>query len=187
MKKTGLILFLTFISVQAFSQQGDLSIGAKGGFISSNSDINLKDVLYGFDLAYHLSYPLEVAFTGLMNPNVSHDNSKLAVYSTNLDFRLFLIHQREWSDFATGPALGGQFYIVDNKTENLGADKALGFNIGWHARVNLTDNIKINGGWRYTNVKAKNRQTWWSDAASFDMSHHFLYIGVAYTFELKFN
>ncbi len=139
MKKTIFILLLGILSIPAISQKGDLTIGAKGGYAISNSDLNYKGALYGIDLAYHLSYPLEVVFTGLMNPSISREESKLAVYSANADFRLYLVHQREW---ATGPALGGQYYIVNDKTANLGADKALGFNIGWHVRVNITDNLK---------------------------------------------
>ena len=185
MKKIIFVLLLAVLSVQVYSQQGDLTIGAKGGFINSSSDINFKNFLYGVDIAYHLSYPLEIAFTGLMNSNISNKNSedgdrKLAVYSANLDFRLYLLHQREW---ATGPALGGQYYVVDNKTANLGADKALGFNIGWHARFSLTDNLKVNGGWRYTNAKAKDSKSLYD--SKFDISHHLFYLGIAYTFELK--
>jgi len=185
MKKIILILLLAVASVQTFSQRGDLSVGAKGGYVISASYYN--SILYGIDLAYHISNPLEVAFTGLMNSNISYEdilNNKksLAAYSASLDLRLYLLHQREWG---TGPALGGQFYIVNNKTDNLGADKTLGFNIGWHARVNLTDNLKINGGWRYTNAKAKDKSIYWNDTATFDMSHHLLYFGIAYTFELR--
>ena len=184
MKKTVFILLLAVLSVQAYSQKGDLTIGAKGGYVLSTE--YYKGILYGIDVAYHLSDPLEIAFTGLLNPNISYENinktkKKLAAYSANMDFRLYLIHQREW---ATGPALGGQYYIVDDKTENLGAYKALGFNIGWHIRANLTDNVKINGGWRYTNAKAKDH-TSWRDDAPFDISHHLLYLGIAYTFELR--
>lgn len=184
MKKTVLILTLIIASVQAFSQKGDLTIGAKGGFVSSNSSVNYTNFLYGIDVAYHLSDPIEVVFTGLINPNITGDDRKLAVYSASMDFRLYLIHNRDWADFATGPALGGQYYIINNKTANLGADKALGFNIGWHVRFNLTDYVKVNGGWRYTNAKAKDRASW-RDDATFDMSHHIFYLGIAYTFELR--
>lgn len=182
MKKTLFILLLAVLSVQAYSQQGDLTVGVKGGYIYSPSDLVFKGVLYGVDVAYHISDPFEVAFTGLLNPNIPRDKSTLAVYSMNLDLRFYLIHQREW---ATGPALGGQYYIVDNKSNNLDTNKALGFNIGWHFRINLTDNVKLNGGWRYTNAKTKDNTKWWSSDASFDMSHHLFYVGIAYTFELR--
>jgi len=185
MKKNILILLLAVLSIQAFSQKGDLSIGAKGGYVVSTSYYH--DILYGIDLSYHFSDPMEIAFTGLMNQNISYEdvlNNKknLSVYSGNLDLRLYLLRQREWG---MGPALGGQYYIVNNKTDKLGADKTLGFNIGWHARINLTDNLKLNGGWRYTNAKVKDKSIYWSDTATFDMSHHLLYLGIAYTFELK--
>lgn len=188
MKKTVFILLLTVLSVQAYSQKGDLTVGAKGGYLFSPN--YYKDILYGIDVAYHLSDPLEIAFTGLMNPNITsyedinNVKKKLAAYSANLDFRLYLIHMREW---ATGPALGGQYYIVNDitkTTENYDY-KALGFNIGWHIRANLTDNLKINGGWRYTNAKAKDKSKYWDDNSSFDISHHLFYVGIAYTFELR--
>ena len=182
MKKTVFILLLAVLSVQAYSQRSDLTVGAKGGYVFSSD--YYKGILYGVDVAYHLSDPLEVAFTWLMNPDISYENTKkkkLSVYSANMDLRLYLIHQREW---ATGPALGGQYYIVDDKSNQYGADKAWGFNIGWHIRFNLTDNVKINGGWRYTNAKAKDRNSW-DDNAKFNMSHHLIYLGVAYTFELR--
>ena len=185
MKKTVFILLLGILSIPGYSQKGDLTVGAKGGYVYSPT--YFKDILYGIDVSYHLSDPLEIAFTGLLNPNItSYKNIKdekkqLAAYSANLDFRLYLLHQREW---ATGPALGGQYYIVDDKTENLGAYKALGFNIGWHARINLTDYVKINGGWRYTNAKAKDRSSW-DENSTLDISHHLFYLGIAYTFELR--
>jgi len=187
MKKTVFILLLAILSIPAFSQKGDLTVGAKGGYVYSPNYYN--GILYGFDVAYHLSDPFEIAFTGLLNPDIPYvlkDNSKntnekLAVYSANLDLRLYLIHMQDW---ATGPAIGGQYYIVDNKTANLGPDKAWGFNVGWHFRINLTDNLKLNAGWRYTNAKAKNRANWWSND-TFDISHHLFYLGIAYTFETR--
>jgi len=202
MKKTALALLFAVLSISAFSQKGDLTVGAKGGYVLSTADLQYNNILYGFDVAYHLSDPLEIAFTGLMNSNISHKisnpnyNSKepisksnqenltenLAVYSANIDFRLYLIHQQSWG---TGPALGGQYYIVDNKTANLGADKALGFNIGWHFRVNITDNLKLNAGWRYTNAKSKDKTHWWDSGSNYDISYHLLYLGLAYTFESK--
>ena len=184
MKKTVFAFLFTALSVSAFCQKGDITVGAKGGYVISTN--YYKDMLYGFDVAYNLSDPFEVVLTGMFNPNISYkdvqNNKKnLAVYSANLDFRLYLIHMQEW---ATGPALGGQYYIVNNTTDNLGANKAWGFNLGWHVRVNLTDNLKLNGGWRYTNAKAKDKSNWWSNE-TFDMSHHLIYIGLAYTFESK--
>jgi len=181
MKKIVFILLITILSVHAYSQKGDLTVGAKGGCIYSGSQIKFTNVLYGIDIAYHVSYPLEVAFTGLMNTNIPRDESALSVYSANLDFRLYLLGTREWK---TGPALGGNYYMINDKGDNLDANKALGFNIGWHFRINLTDYVKLNGGWRYTNAKAKDRSSW-RDDATLDVSHNFFYVGLAYTFELK--
>ncbi|MCL1933925.1 MAG: porin family protein [Candidatus Azobacteroides sp.] len=184
MKKMIFALLFVILSVHAFSQSGDLTIGAKGGYVFSTD--YYKGILYGFDVAYHLADPLEVAFTGLFNPDISYTNpmqvkKQLSVYSANLDLRLYLIHHEVW---ATGPTLGGQYYVVDDKSNEYGADKAWGFNMGWHLRVNLTDNVKINGGYRYTNANAKDRNSW-DDSAKFPLSHHLIYLGVAYTFELK--
>jgi len=181
MKKTVFFLFLGILSIPAFSQKGDLTLGAKGGCIYSGSQIKFTNALYGIDVAYHISYPIEVAFTGLMNTHIPRKESALAVYSANMDFRLYLIHQREW---ATGPALGANYYIVDDKTVNLGSYKALGFNIGWHFRISITDYMKINGGWRYTNAKAKDKASWREDS-TLDISHNLFYLGLSYTFELK--
>jgi len=191
MKKIVFILLLAFLSVQAYSQQkGDLTVGVKGGYVYSPH--YYKGGLYGFDVAYNLSDPFEIVFTGLTNPNIPYqdvNNTKknLAVYSANLDFRLYLVNLREWG---IGPALGGQYYIVDVTKDsaaspNLGSNKALGFNLGIHGRVNLTDNLVINGGWRYTNAKAKNNPKWYIANSSFDMSYNLFYLGLAYTFELK--
>jgi opacity protein-like surface antigen len=187
MKKIIFVLLLGALSMQAYSQKGDLTVGAKGGYVYSPN--YYKDILYGVDVAYHLSDPLEIVFTSMMNPsinsytNINNEKKKLAAYSTSLDFRLYLIHQETW---ATGPALGGQYYIVDDKGINLGANKAWGFNLGWHVRVNLTDNLKLNGGWRYTNAKAKDSNHWWSsDNNKFDMSYNLFYLGIGYTFELR--
>jgi len=200
MKKTVFILLLVILSVSAFSQRkGDLTVGAKGGYVYSPHYYN--GALYGIDVAYSLSDPFEVVFTGMMNPSVPYilsdsktkTNENLAVYSANIDFRLYLIHQQTW---ATGPVLGGQYYIVSNNQysttssisgTNTYTNKALGFNLGWHARVNLTDNLTLNGGWRYTNAKSKNaqdRNSWWDNSSS-DISYNLFYIGIAYTFELK--
>jgi len=188
MKKIVFVLLLAVLSVQAYSQKGNLTIGAKGGYVFSPN--YYKDILYGFDVAYNISDPLEIVFTGLMNPDITSyvdiNKSKktLAAYSANLDFRLYLINQQTWG---TGPALGGQYYIVYDVTPNTTKYNfnALGFNLGWHFRVNLTDNLKLNGGWRYTNAKAKDKSIYWSSDASFDISYHLFYLGLSYTFELR--
>ncbi|MDR3220110.1 MAG: porin family protein [Dysgonamonadaceae bacterium] len=168
MRKIYFMLLLAIVSLTASAQKGDLSVGLKGGYISY-----YKDGLYGMDLSYHLTDPFEVAFTGIFNPKTSLKNditnkvNDFAIYSANLDLRMYLLAQRTW---AMGPALGGQYLIVNSSTDNLLDTKVLGFNMGWHIRANVTDNIKANGGWRYTNAKE-------------DLSHHYFYLGVAYTFQ----
>lgn len=185
MKKTVFVLLFTTLSISAFCQKGDITVGAKGGYVISNtSGLRYNGVLYGLDIAYHISDAFEVAFTNLMNRDIPRSTDNLSIYSYSLDLRLYLIHMQEW---ATGPALGGQFYSVsvDSKSSDLDDYnyKHMGFNIGWHIRVNLTDNLKLNGGWRYTNVKAKDPDSQYG--ASFDLSHHLIYLGIAYTFESK--
>lgn len=183
MKKTALALLFAILSVSAFSQKGDLSVGVKGGYVLSTAYLPFNSILYGADVAYHLSDQFEVAFTGLLNPNITRkdQNDKLAVYSANLDLRLYLVH---FQNLATGPFLGGQYYIVNNSTNSVYNSKALGLNIGWHLRINLTDNLKLNGGWRWVNAKSKDRNHWW-DSSTNDISNHLFYLGLSYTFESK--
>jgi opacity protein-like surface antigen len=178
MKKLFLFLFMVICSFGAFAQSGDLFVGATGGYIT-----NYKDLLYGLNASYHVSDPLEISFTGLINPNIKEegdnviagDNTakKIKMYSVNLDARFYMVLQRNW---ATGPSIGGQYTYLDKKylystTNEQYKINAAGFNIGWHLRCNITDNIKINGGWRYT-------------SANSDASHHLFYVGIGYTFNL---
>jgi hypothetical protein len=170
MKKTVLILLLAGLATHAFSQMGDLSVGLKSGYTTGYDNL-----LYGFDAAYNLTGSLEVAFTGVMNPNISLKDdwsgitNKLSVYSGNLDARLYLISSHT---FGIGPALGGQYLSVKNKTNEYGTFNVFGFNIGIHGKFNLTDHLQVNGGWRYTNAKE-------------DASYHFFYLGVAYVFQTR--
>jgi len=181
MKKTVFILLSVILSVQAYSQQqGNLTVGLKGGYVYSPHYYNGS--LFGVDAAYSLSDAFEVALTGMMNPDIPYAKNKLSAYSANLDLRFYIVNQREWG---IAPIVGGQYYIVDNKSDKLAANKALGFNLGIHGRLNLTDYLQLNGGWRYTNAKAKSNQYYWDNSASFDMSYHLFYLGIAYTFESK--
>jgi len=170
MKKTVLILLFAGLAVRAFSQMGDLSVGLKSGYTTGYNNF-----LYGLDAAYNLTGSLEFAFTGVMNPNISlmddysGVNNKLTVYSENLDARLYILSTRT---FGVGPALGVQYLSVKNKTNEYGTFNVFGFNIGIHARANLTDHLMINGGWRYTNAKQ-------------DASYNFFYVGVAYVFQTR--
>ncbi len=178
MKKLFLLLFLTACSLGARAQAGDLFVGATGGYIT-----NYKNILYGVNAAYHFTDPLEISFTGLMNPNITEElgdpgdatytKSKIKMYSTNLDMRFYMVLQRNW---ATGPFIGGQYSYIDKKYLNSATNEAYavnvaGFNIGWHLRGNITEHLKINGGWRYT-------------SANHDASHHLIYLGIGYTFNL---
>lgn len=170
------ILLFAGLSVRAFSQAGDMTVGLKSGW-STGYD----NPLYGFDAAYNLTGSLEIAFTGVMNPNVSYKDklavgadriSKLSVYSGNLDARLYLLSTRAWG---FGPALGGQYFSVKSKTNENKNINAFGFNIGIHGKISLTDNLLINGGWRYTNAKAEYPEA----------RYHFIYLGVAFTFQTR--
>ncbi|MCC8147046.1 MAG: porin family protein [Bacteroidales bacterium] len=124
---------------------------------------------------------MEASFTGLMNTKI-HTKDKdfndpnfdrnVSFYSGNLDLRFMLINSEL---LATGPALGAQLskftrkeYLTDEVVDD---GTAWGFNIGWHVRFTVAENIKINGGWRYTN-------------AAEDQSHHIIYLGVGYAFSL---
>jgi hypothetical protein len=174
MKKTVLIILLfAGLAVRTFSQVGDVTVGLKSGWTSGYDHL-----LYGFDAAYHLTGSLEVAFTGIMNPNVSQKDdwdgliSKLSVYSGNLDARLYLLSTRTWG---IGPALGGQYFSVKCETNEIKNINALGFNIGMHGKAYLTDNLLINGGWRYTNAKEEYPEA----------RYHFFYLGVAFTFQTR--
>ena len=177
MKKLFLLLFTTVCSLGAFAQTGDLSVGATGGYITK-----YKGLMYGFNVGYHVTDPLEFNFSGLMNPNMTEKiiyssiditSREIKMYSTNLDIRYYMMLQREW---ATGPFIGGQYSYLDRKDsdsdENIQYKHNIaGFNVGWHLRINLTDNLKINGGWRYT-------------MANQNASHHVLYLGLGYTFNM---
>ncbi|MDR2622662.1 MAG: porin family protein [Dysgonamonadaceae bacterium] len=177
MKKTVLILLFAGLAIRAFSQVGDLSVGLKSGWTT-----NYADLVYGLDAAYNLTGSLEIAFTGLVNPSISYKDTydtkfpiqKLSVYSGNLDARLYLLSSRSWG---IGPALGGQYYSVKELTEGkaikTGTFNVFGFNIGIHGKINLTENILVNGGWRYTNAKEEGAK------------HSLFYLGIGYVFQTR--
>ena len=174
MKKTVLVLLFAALTVRAFSQAGDLSLGLKGGYTT----IYDGGLLYGLDAAYNFTSSLEVAITGLMSPNISSTFKSFPVqnysmYSGSLDARLYLISTRSWG---IGPALGGQYLSVKEITKNTQYKEpynVLGFNIGIHGRVSITDHLQINGGWRYTNTK-------------YDfLKYSYFYLGVAYVFQTQ--
>jgi opacity protein-like surface antigen len=172
MKKLFLLLSILAASVPgSYAQKGDLYAGAVGGYIT-----NYKGAMYGLNVSYHLSDPLEVSFTGLMNPKITGeadtpDETKIKMYSANLDFRFYMVLQRDW---ATGPCLGVQYSYLDKNyikypINNQYYLNVEGANFGWHLRGNLTEHLKLNGGWRYT-------------TANRSASHHLFYIGLGYAF-----
>ena len=177
MKKLFLLLLTTACSFGAFAQIGDFSVGATGGYLTK-----YKDLLYGLNASYHITDPLELSFTGLMNPSMTEEittlpgedfSRKIKMYSANFDIRYYMVLQRDW---ATGPFIGGQYtYLGKTDMNSVQQDKyksnVAGFNIGWHLRINLTDHLKINGGWRYT-------------SANENASHHLFYLGLGYTFNI---
>ena len=178
MKKLFLLLFTAACSLGALAQTGDFSVGATGGYITK-----YKDLMYGINASYHVTDPMEFSFTGLMNPNITEENEtflqgdnfsrKIKMYSANLDLRYYMVLQRSW---ATGPFIGGQYTYLDREDLDSATNEryklnVAGFNLGWHLRINLTDNLKINGGWRYT-------------SANQSASHHVLYLGLGYTFNI---
>lgn len=179
MKKIVFILTIALFGLTAQAQTGDLTLGLKGAYIT-----NHKGFLYGLDVAYQVSPLLEASFTGLMNSKINKKDSflgyedpdlerNISIYSGNLDLRFFLIS----TDYlGTGPTLGVQctqfkIKMPMNNDAVIDDGTAWGFNIGWHIRLNVTENVKLNGGWRYTN-------------ATEDQSHHIFYLGVGYAFNL---
>ena len=157
MKKAIIIFGLIFFSMQSYAQAGDLHFGLQGGYATY-----YKTPLYGLNISYDIANPLQISLTGLMNPKfnrpgINDSKEKWALYSANLDARLFLINMVSW---ATGPSLGGQymrysFTTIAQSGNQLYSDDGsnlFGFNIGWHLRINITDNLRATGGWRYTNM-----------------------------------
>jgi opacity protein-like surface antigen len=176
MKKTIIIILWCVFSVATmYGQAGDLTVGAKGAYISL-----YPGFAYGIDVSYQMSDPLELCISGLINPKITKKDKEfydpdytryISFYSGSLDLRFLILRMENWS---TGPSLGGQIlsfkskdpndYVVDNGT-------SLGVNFGWHLRVNVTDNLRLSGGWRYTSLKE-------------GLSHHAFYLGVGYAFNL---
>ena len=169
MKKEIFILLLVICTVRSYAQAGDLLVGATGGYIT-----HYEDPLYGLNVSYHLNDPIELSLSGLLNPNVTRkdeiDDSvdKLNLLSLNLDLHYYMMLMRSW---ATGPVLGVQYLSITDKEASLGDANVTGFNIGWHMRGNISDTMKVFGGWRYT-------------MAGNEYSHHYFYVGVGYTFSL---
>lgn len=170
MKKTLVLFFLvTVFSLSAYSQnqKGNFFVGAEAGYVTY-----YKTGVFGVNASYHISNPFELSFTGLINPNVSGqdswDDSKLGLYSLNLDCRYYILLEKKWS---MGPSIGGQYILMDYKDKGYSSDNIVGLNLGWHFKINVTEAAKVNFGWHYT-------------AADKNASHHFAYLGLGYTFGL---
>lgn len=169
MKKIALVLTLAIVSLSAYSQAGGLSVGVRGAYLT-----HYETPHYGIDVSYHLSNSIELSLSQLISPSLTLKDKdlgtkeKLGLYSTSLDIRYYMIQQDSWG---TGPSIGGQFLYIKDREVSTFDEKMAAFNIGWHIRGNLTENIKLNGGWRYTNGKDETR-------------YHSFYLGVCYTFEL---
>ncbi|MDR1436863.1 MAG: porin family protein [Candidatus Symbiothrix sp.] len=170
MKKPVFFLLCIACSFASYAQAGDTSVGLLGGY-----DTQYKDGMYGLNISYHLIDQAEVGFTGLFNPNISQTDEfnrtkveNLSLYSLNLDLRYYLLLTRSWG---MGPFLGGQHLIVQNKEYSYKDFSVFGFNIGWHIKANITEEIKLTTGWRYT-------------MANEGIKHHCIYLGIGYTFSL---
>ena len=168
MKKVLFVLLVVLMSGSMYAQQGDLSVGAKGSYLTV-----YKDILYGIDLSYHLTDPLEISLSQMINPSITkkeefYPDEKLGLYSTNLDLRYYMVLQESW---ASGPIIGGQYLHVKDKENDIYNINSFGFNVGWSLRINLTEKLKVNGSWRYTSGQD-------------DTSHHAVSLGVCYTFNV---
>ncbi|MDR0370280.1 MAG: porin family protein [Prevotellaceae bacterium] len=176
MKKILPLLLLAFLATNLHAQTraGDLTAGAKGAYISL-----YKNFTYGVDVSYQITDPLEVSLSGMLNPKIKKKDEyerrfdrDVALYSGSLDLRFYLLNLET---FAMGPSLGGQclvFKITDPSDHSVRDEgTSAGFNLGWHIRAELSENLKLNGGWRYT-------------TATEGLSHHAFYLGIGYTFHL---
>ena len=171
MKKLFVLFVLAVTGFQSYAQTGDLFFGAVGGY-----NAKYENFMYGLNASYHLTNPVEISFTGLMSPKISveeyTEKSELKIYSTELNLRYYMLLQRTWG---MGPFIGGQYMCVNEKflngSSSTNTTNAIGFNLGWHMRADITENIKLNGGWRYT-------------SANEEKSHHLFYVGLGYTFNL---
>ncbi|GHT74683.1 hypothetical protein AGMMS50262_08160 [Bacteroidia bacterium] len=172
MKKGIIILFLTFCALQSYAQAGDLFVGVQGGYATY-----YKAPLYGLNVSYDLSDPIQISLTGLLNPSITRKaeysfdtDEKLKFYAAGLDVKLLLLNMGVW---ATGPTIGAEYMSVKYKDNSLKDFNTVGFVAGWHLRANITDNLRITAGWRYTNTKEE-----------ISASHHLFYVGFGYAFNL---
>lgn len=170
MKKILLILLLVVGSMSVSAQKGDLNVSALGGYLSTYSGF-----LYGLNASYHLSDPWEASFSALINPNMTSrefgGKRETDYKSFSADIRLYMIRL---AAISTGPALGVQYNHLKHMSvsDGFGFNENLwGVNIGWHLRADVSENIKVNLGWRYT-------------SATDDSSFNLFYVGLGYTFQI---
>ncbi|KAA6301073.1 MAG: hypothetical protein EZS26_002789 [Candidatus Ordinivivax streblomastigis] len=174
MKKIVLILLSGFFGLTTFAQGGDVTIGAQGGYTTK-----FKGTVYGLNLSYGVNNMLEISASEMMSTDLmKYDllykkDYRLKLFSaTHLNIRFLLLN---FGDFATGPGVGAQYLIYRYQpvpNEYLDRDfNGLGFNIGWHARCNVTENLRINAGWHYSSIKEEN-------------SYNTFYLGIGYAFNL---
>ncbi|MDR1682059.1 MAG: hypothetical protein LBS25_01520 [Candidatus Symbiothrix sp.] len=152
MKKIICVALLGFFALKSFAQAGDLTVGAQGGYITY-----YKNFLYGLNLSYAPSGPLQLTLSGVMNPNITRPDKwdpnrqiKNALYSLNLDARFLLL---DFGTFATGPSVGVQYMHNIQEISFPVTYNAYGANLGWHVKFNLTDYLRFGGGWQYSTMK----------------------------------
>ncbi|GHU67157.1 hypothetical protein FACS189413_01420 [Bacteroidia bacterium] len=175
MKKIALILLLGFFALKSFAQAGDLTIGAQGGYITY-----YKNALYGLNLSYAPSDPLQLTLSGVFNPKITlpyewnaNLQTQWALYSLNLDARFLLLN---FDAFATGPSIGVQYlYNIHEYPTNEPSytNNDYGFNLGWYIKLNLTDNLKLSGGWQYSNISSPGRD------------YNMFYLGLGWAFNVR--
>lgn len=164
-----------FISLSNAQHQGDLNVGLRAGYITQ-----FKNIAYGVQAGYHLKDPLELNLSFLMNPNIDLkddsfpvNNSKIKMYSTNMELYYYLLGQKTWF---MGPLIGGQYCRLKNDYYNANPSHvektdSWALNLGWQMKFSLGENMKLEGGWRYS-------------IATEDVNHHTYYLGLGYTFQL---
>lgn len=167
---TSIFFLFVFVLSNYAQRSGDLYFGLKGGYVSS-----YKDALFGAQASYCVTDPLELSLSFLTNPSIKLDegaaSSKVGIYSMNVDMNYYVLLQRTW---AMGPSLGGQYMRVNQKFDTSGIEDSgdeFGFNLGWYMRYNWTENLNLNGGWRYSFM-------------THDSGYHLFYIGLGYAFNV---
>ncbi|MDR0547097.1 MAG: porin family protein [Dysgonamonadaceae bacterium] len=171
MKKIALILFLGFFALKSFAQAGDLTIGAQGGYITY-----YKNALYGLNLSYAPSDPLQLSLSSILNPKIIradalNPNGQIenSLFALNLDARFLILNFDSW---AVGPSVGVQYLHNKEKIMLENTYDRIGVNLGVYAKVNLTENLRLGGGWQYSSLK---------DSESYNM----FYLSLGWAFNLR--